>query len=151
MDKILKIEKFSLYNSTFRGQDISTEKSLSLEESLPDTLEWTYNNEVHKMICENRILATITLKKDKIAIIKSPFDPNLNNAFIIDGIGLEVWNVYDLAKKKLINRIRTEEIIFTDVYYIGTELYFFIFADGYDFRFSFNTVSGEMGKFIESR
>lgn len=92
--------------------------------------------------------ATILPLKDRIhtAVIK----PTSGKAYIQSAEGIIKWDVAGIIHT-LYNNSRNAYIHFLDVYYIQDELYFFInTGEAYDFRFSFDPVTGEVGELILS-
>ncbi|AYH04051.1 hypothetical protein C5E23_00810 [Pectobacterium parmentieri] len=81
---------------------------------------------------------------DGIALIKSPFDKRNNNAYILSPFNEIIWDVGGLVRKE------NKDIIFSDVYYVINNLYFFVHVDGCDYRFSFDTKTGEVGSLLQS-
>jgi hypothetical protein len=106
-------------------------------------LQWFYNGSTMEIIDDNKLIATLLRNNIEIAIIRAPFHKN-NQTHILHATGKVKWNVRDKIKSTY------DYIIFSDVYYIGEILFFFINTNKGDYRFSFDTDNGSVGNPIQS-
>jgi len=139
----------SIYNfkllTNLDGYDaIMNPKGLSVYELLPYGVEWECNGVAYRIKNENKIIPLLLKSNDKIALIKSPFDKKENQALIITSFNEVNWNVSAMIREK------NKNAIFTDVYYVFDELFFFVNINNCDYRFSFDTKNGRAGDLIVS-
>lgn len=148
MDKIRKFEYKVLFNS---GDSKDIEEQLSVFDTLPKVVSWHYDNKIHKIDNEHKIIATLLEKENLIAIIEAPYDTVFNKAYIVDGTGKELMDISSLFKKKYNSLFYNKPVIFSDIYYINKALYLFLVSNNTDFRVEVDINKGLVGDLIESR
>lgn len=148
MDKIKKFEYKVLFNS---DDNKNIEEQLSIYDTLPKTVSWSYNNKIYKIDNEYKIIAMLLEKENLIAIIEAPFNKTFNKTYIIDGTGKEVMDISSLFMRKYNTVFYNKSVIFSDIYYINKALYIFLVSNNTDFRIEVDINNGLVGDLIESR
>ncbi|AFI88304.1 hypothetical protein F6Q07_18710 [Pectobacterium parmentieri] len=123
---------------------ISNPNRLNVFGLSPHGVSWFCDGEVYEIRCNEKLIPLLLVGGDGIALIKSPFDKRNNNAYILSPFNEIIWDVGGLVRKE------NKDIIFSDVYYVINNLYFFVHVDGCDYRFSFDTKTGEVGSLLQS-
>jgi len=148
VDKIKKFEYKVLFNS---DDNKNIEEQLSIYDTLPKTVSWSYNNKIYKIDNEYKIIAMLLEKENLIAIIEAPFNKTFNKTYIIDGTGKEVMDISSLFMRKYNTVFYNKSVIFSDIYYINKALYIFLVSNNTDFRIEVDINNGLVGDLIESR
>ncbi|WP_391529558.1 hypothetical protein [Photorhabdus akhurstii] len=117
-------------------------QGLSVLELLPTGITWVYAGKRQEIYDDNKLIPLILKDSIGIALIVAPFNKSKNQAYILNPDNSLKWDV-----KEILN---TRDAIFSDVYYINNELYFFVHINGVDFRFLFDIESGSLGELIQS-
>ena len=140
-----KIKNFNNRN------DENSEEQLSIIDSLTSIISWFYEDKLYKIENEEKIIAVLLKNKIQIAVIEAPFNRLSNKAYVVNGIGEIIMDVYALFIKKNNSKYQEKSIIFTDAYYIDEELYFFVVINNTDFRMKVDVNNMQLGDLIESR
>lgn len=146
-----KIKDFILVNSSKHKNELSSEEDLTIQEQLPDSALWTYNEEHYSLQNNQKLITHLLKNQTHIAVVEAPFDIKHNKAYIINGEKKIIWNISALFDEKYKAFLYNKRAYFSDVCFIKNELYFFVVIDNLDFRFYFDRVTGAIGKLIESR
>ncbi|MGY2969150.1 hypothetical protein ACVWVR_002155 [Ewingella americana] len=139
-----KIRNFKVIDDLVGYDRKLNPQRLSVFDLLPIGLSWECDGKKHEFKHDDKIIALLLNDNDLIALIKAPFNKYKNQAYIINSDGSVKWDVRSLLKEY------NNEVIFSDVYYIGQELYFFVNVNNSDFRFLFDVASGTVGKLLQS-
>ncbi|MCG8711055.1 hypothetical protein JHU04_004406 [Brenneria sp. 4F2] len=125
------------------GYDKATNPNrLSVFELLPYGIEWLCGGKINEIKHDDKIIPLLLKGNAGIALIKSPFNKKDNQAYIITPLNEIKWNIGDLVRNDI------EGAIFSDVYYVLSDLCFFIHVDGRDYRFVFEPKTGKIGNLI---
>ncbi|WP_155292779.1 hypothetical protein [Pseudomonas fluorescens] len=119
-------------------------QGLSVWELLPREVSWSFFGRLYKIESSEKLIPLLLIGAAGIAVVISPFNDKKNKALVVKPDGELMWDVSARAS----NIVKGG--IFSDVYYISGRLYFFVNINNHDFRFSFDTVSGEIGRLIPS-
>lgn len=115
---------------------------LSVGELLPKRVSWLHNGKKVTIKDNDSIVPLLLINDNGVALIKAPYDPDKNQAYIIDVAGVVRWNL------KSINDVKIKNATFYDVYYISDMLFFFINNEERDYRFSFDVNTGTSGRLL---
>jgi hypothetical protein len=139
-----KIQEFKLIDRLDGYDKLKNPAALAIFELLPVGISWIYDGSEYHRWCEQKLLGVLTNNQNNIALIEAPFNKQANQAYILNPDGSIKWNVGDILRKE------SGLLIFSDVYYIGDDLYYFAHLTGRDLRFSFDTTTGIPGKMFNS-
>lgn len=140
-----KIKEFSNSNK------INSDDQMSIIDILPNTISWSYKGKIYKIENEDKVIAVLLENNNQIAVIEAPSNKTHNKAYIVDNTGQVIMNIYEIFLRKNNSKYCGKFIIFTDVYYIKDELYFFLVLNNTDFRLRIDTINLQIGDLIESR
>ncbi|MCL6324721.1 MULTISPECIES: hypothetical protein [Pectobacterium] len=138
------ISDFKLLDDLGGYDKASNPNRLNVFELSPHGISWLCDGKIYEIRCNEKLIPLVLVGGDGIALIKSPFDKKINNAYIVSPFNEIVWDVGGLVRAK------NKDIIFSDVYYVLNELCFFVHVDGCDYRFSFDEKTGRVGNLIKS-
>jgi hypothetical protein len=98
----------------------------------------------YKVESLDKLIPKLLLGSVGIAVVISPFNLKENKALIIKPDGDVMWDVGTIAKSIIGGGV------YSDVCCVSGQLCFFVNINNQDFRFSFDVVSGAIGKLIPS-
>lgn len=138
------IQDFTVIDNLGSYDRDANPQGLSVWELLPTGVSWSFLGRPYKIESFDKLIPKLLLGSVGIAVVISPFDLKENKALIIKPDGDVMWDVGAVAKS-IVGRG-----IYSDVYYVSGQLCFFVNINNQDFRFSFDVVSGVVGKLITS-
>lgn len=138
------IEEFVVFEGLGNYDRENNPRGLTVQQLLPIGVSWLCGGMRHKVEHGDGLIATNLRTLNGIALVFSPFNKALNNAVILKPDGTAMWDVRHIAFKI------APGCIFTDVYYVDGELFFFIYFNGQDYRFSFDVNKGAVGELVPS-
>jgi hypothetical protein len=138
------VQDFSVLDSLGNYDREDNPNGLTVQELLPRGISWLSGGMRHKVEHADGLIATKLSAANGIALVLSPFNKALNDAMILNPDGTVMWDVRNVAWGV------APGCILTDVYYVLDELCFFIYFSGQNYRFSFDVVTGGVGKIIIS-
>lgn len=119
-------------------------QGLSVWELLPTGVSWSFLGRPYKIESFDKLIPKLLLGNLNIAVVISPFNIKENKALIVKPDGNVMWDVGVIAKSIVGGGI------YSEVSYVSGQLCFFVNISNQDFRFSFDAVSGVVGKLITS-
>ncbi|MCK8669443.1 hypothetical protein M1M11_31660 [Pseudomonas azerbaijanoccidens] len=119
-------------------------QGLSVWELLPKEVSWSFLGRSYKIESPDKLIPQLLIDGIGIAVVVSPFNAEKNKALVVKPDGEVMWDVSARASAL------TKGGVFSDVYYVSGRLCFFVNINNQDFRFSFDVVSGEIGRLILS-
>lgn len=137
-----EIKKYKLLDDLNDYNRMLNPDGLNVFELIPYGVSWEYKGDVKEITCEKKVIPLLLKEEDGIALIKSPFDIESNQAFIISPANEIKWDVSCIINKKI------KGAIFTDVYYVLNDLCFFVSLNGCDYRFIFEPNTGGISDLI---
>jgi len=139
------IVKFNLLFNDENYDRVTNPLRLNVFELLPIGMSWEHNAKKLVKKNPNKIISLLSNDGEAIAAVESPFDPVENKALVINPDASIRWDI-----GAVLNLNIKDNLMFSDVYYVNDELFFFFNKSGKDFRFSFDVFTGLPGKIYEA-
>jgi len=123
---------------------IQNPKRLTVRELLPVGASWEHNGQKYEVLKPWGVLAVPLNDFRSIAIVEGPFETGQkNHAYVMNADGSVR---FEINKPSELNTSS-----FSDVYYVSSELCFFLSGSSGDFRLSINEIDGAICNINPSR
>jgi hypothetical protein len=143
-----KIINFKIIETFEKYDKHKNPLNLSVYDLLPVGVKWNCNGKEYQINNGNKIEALLLKNNQSISIIEEPYNKIKNKAYIINGNNEIQYNVNNLLleNKKLTREYNFKDLYVWETHYVDNEFYCFININGFDYRFSFDSETGEIGE-----